>query len=169
MSAPALPDIFGNYVLGEDFVEVVPPESVSWLPQTAGWGWLGALLAILLARYLWQKLNHWYRNRYRREAAAKLKALSHSSTPDTWLADINALLKLAALVAFGRERVASLSGRDWVNFLNDQCPQPPFCDAQAALLSDCVYTGEMVSDAERTRLIIACREWLMSHEEPQDA
>ena len=40
MSAPPLPDIFGNYILG-DFVEVVSPENVSWLPQTVGVGVAG--------------------------------------------------------------------------------------------------------------------------------
>ncbi len=50
MSAPPLPDIFGNYVLG-DFVEVVSPENISWLPQTAGWVWLGAFLLAVLLRY----------------------------------------------------------------------------------------------------------------------
>ena len=29
MSAPPLPDIFGNYALGE-FVEVVAPNAISW-------------------------------------------------------------------------------------------------------------------------------------------
>ena len=40
MSAPPLPDTFGNYALG-DFFEVVSPAAISWLPQTAGWAWLG--------------------------------------------------------------------------------------------------------------------------------
>ena len=36
MSAPPLPEAFGNYALG-DFVEVISPASISWLPQTPGW------------------------------------------------------------------------------------------------------------------------------------
>ena len=65
MSAPPLPDAFGNYALG-DFVEVVSPAAISWLPQTAGWAWLG-LAALALALYKgWRWLQHWHRNRYRR-------------------------------------------------------------------------------------------------------
>ena len=74
MSAPALPEIFGNYLLGEEFVEVVSPAVVSWLPQTAGWACLGAVCLALLMRYGYRRLRQWYRNRYRREALARLDA-----------------------------------------------------------------------------------------------
>ena len=73
MSAPPLPEVFGNYALG-DFVEVVSPAGVSWWPQTVGWLWLGAGLLAYLGLRLWRFLRHWYRNRYRREAIARLQA-----------------------------------------------------------------------------------------------
>ena len=59
MSAPPLPDIFGNYVLG-DFAEVVSPQAISWLPQTIGWAWLGVALLVLLLRYLFKWIRKWY-------------------------------------------------------------------------------------------------------------
>ena len=65
MSAPPLPEAFGNYALG-DFAEVVSPAAVSWLPQTVAWRWLAAALAVYLLYRGWRWLRHWHRNRYRR-------------------------------------------------------------------------------------------------------
>ena len=53
MSAPPLPEAFGNYALGE-FVEVVSPADISWLPQTAGWTWVGIALLLFAGHRGWR-------------------------------------------------------------------------------------------------------------------
>ncbi len=131
MSAPPLPEAFGNYALG-DFVEAVSPEDISWLPQTIGWQILGLALLLLGLYRGWQGLRRWYRNRYRREATAKLKAWQQQPDGALLAEDVNRLLKLTALAAFPREQVAGLYGRDWVEFLNAQCPGAPFASAGRA-------------------------------------
>ncbi len=161
MSAPPLPDIFGNYALG-DFVEVVSPAAISWLPQTAGWAVLAALLAVLLLRYGWRRLRHWYRNRYRREALARLRVIAQSAQQDT-LVELNKLLKLTALAAYSREQVARLSGQEWVAFLNQRCASPPFSPEHGRLLAQGVYEGAAVSDATRQALHGACLAWVENH------
>jgi len=162
MSAPPLPDVFGNYAL-HDFVEIVPPESISWLPQTAGWRWLGAVLLVFALRYLWRRLRHWYHNRYRREAIKRLRALSSQSTSADFLADINRLLKITALVAYSREYVARLSGENWVNFLNQQCDQPPFNPEQAVLLARTAYRQQPLEPAQQRQLVAAGLAWISQH------
>ena len=122
MSLPALPDIFGNYALG-DFNEVASPPAVDWLPQTPGWYLVGALVLYWLARAGWRRLKHWYRNRYRGEAVRQLAAIE---TSDDLVVEVNRLLKLTALAAFPRPQVAALSGESWTEFLNAQCEQPVF-------------------------------------------
>ena len=113
MSLPPLPDIFGNYALG-DFNEVVSPPDV---------GQLG----LVLLRRLWRALLHWQRNRYRGEAERRLArlALDHELP-----VRVNEILKLSAMAAFSRQQVASLSGPKWPGFLNATCDTPPF-DAAA--------------------------------------
>lgn len=164
MSAPPLPDIFGNYVLGEDFVEVVSPAAIDWLPQTAGWAWAGAVLALLLARYAWRRLRHWYRNRYRREAAAKLQALRGADADEAWLVELNRLLKLTALVAYSRDTVARLSGADWIAFLNSRCPEPAFSPEQTDLLEQGVYRRAVPDASMRQGLLDASLRWVACHE-----
>ena len=162
MSAPPLPEIFGNYSLG-DFVEVVSPAGISWLPQTAGWLWLAAFALAYGLQRGWRWLRHWYRNRYRREATAALAGLAEEGTS---IAQINRLLKLTALAVFPREQVASLSGDDWVNFLNKHCPAAPFSPQQGQWLALGSYCELQLDSAATTGLLQASASWVNLHESP---
>jgi hypothetical protein len=166
-SAPPLPEAFGNYALG-DFVEVVSPQAISWLPQTVGWWWLGAALLAVFARYSWRRLRYWYRNRYRREAAARLQKLGDTADKSALVAELNRLLKLTALAAFSREQVASLSGKEWVDFLNGQCPTPPFSGEQGQLLAVDAYRTDTVAAPGGPPLISACLTWVREHKNMYD-
>lgn len=167
MSAPPLPDAFGNYALG-DFVEVVPPPDISWWPQTTGWWWLGAVLAGFALYHGWKRLRRWYRNRYRREAAGRLQRLAGSGSGASLVSEINRLLKLTALAAYSREQVARLSGEEWVDFLNRRCPSPPFSPEHGRLLALASYSGQAVEPEAGTRLLAASLAWVEQHENPQD-
>ena len=167
MSAPPLPDAFGNYALG-DFVEVVPPPDISWWPQTAGWWWLVTLLAGFALYRGWKLLRRWYRNRYRREAARRLQGLARSGSSDNLAGEINRLLKLTALVAYSREQVARLSGEEWVDFLNSHCPTPPFSPDQRHLLALASYTCQEVEPESGKQLLAASLAWVQQHENPRD-
>jgi len=167
MSAPPLPEAFGNYALG-DFVEAVAPAAISWWPQTAGWWWLGAALGAFAAHRGWKFLRRWYRNRYRREAAARLQRLAGDAAGKTLVADVNRLLKLTALVAYSRQQVARLSGEEWVNFLNRHCPTPPFSPAQGELLALAPYTGRALDAGTGGQLLAASLAWVRQHENPAD-
>lgn len=165
MSTPPLPEVFGNYVLG-DFVEVVSPHAVSWLPQTAGWAWLGGLLLLWLLRYSWRSLRHWYHNRYRREAVARLQQIASGTSQESMLIELNKLLKLTALSAFSREQVASLSGEAWVDFLDAHCAAAPFSGEQRQLLAHGPYKTGAIENKTQQHLIDACRNWIRNHENP---
>lgn len=168
MSAPPLPEAFGNYALG-DFVELVAPAAISWWPQTVGWWWLGAALGAIAAHRGWQCLRRWYRNRYRREAAARLLRLASATEGALAVADVNRLLKLTALAAFSREQVARLSGQEWVDFLNRQCATPPFAPEHGRLLALAAYSGGAVEADAGRQLLAACLAWVREHGNPRDA
>lgn len=167
MSAPPLPDIFGNYLLGE-FVEVVSPASISWLPQTPGWAILGVILFALLLHQGWRRLQQWYRNRYRREAIARLAQIDipprEASEGDVWLIEMNKLLKITALAAYPREQVARLSGLEWAEFLNQGCPEPPFSAEQKELLATGIYQTAQIEERTRQQLMTASLTWVRTHE-----
>ncbi len=167
MSAPPLPETFGNYALG-DFVEVVSPGAISWWPQTTGWWFVAAGLGSLALYHGWKRLRHWYRNRYRREAIARLQRLASKGGSDNIVSDINRLLKLTALVAYSREQVARLSGNEWVSFLNHHCPTHPFSADQGHLLALAPYRTEKVETSTGLQLLAASLTWVREHESPTD-
>ena len=169
MSAPELPAVFGNYVLGDTFHEVVSPPDISWLPQTVGWAWLGAALAVLLLYRAWRWWRHWYANRYRREAIARVRALQAAHDTGNWLGELNRLLKLSALAGYPRREVAALTGDRWVRFLNAQCPEPAFTGRHAQLLARGPYRPQAPAEADREGLLRASLHWLETHRGPADA
>lgn len=167
MSTPALPEVFGNYALG-DFVEVTAPAAISWYPQTPAWGWLAAAIAGYLLYRGWLALRRWYRNRYRREAAARLDKLANNHNSTTLVGEVNRLLKLVAMVAFSREQVARLSGDEWVHFLNSHCENTPFSPEQGRLLALAGYTGTALDPDRGAQLLAASRAWVWAHENPHN-
>jgi len=161
MSAPPLPEAFGNYALG-DFIEVISPASISWLPQTPGWLLVAAVIAWYAGRWARRRLIQWYRNRYRKEALARLEAISSS---DKCLNELSTLLKITAVAAYDRPEAAQLTGRPWPEFLNRKCDSDPFDDELSALLAEGIYRQVALSDAQRDRLLGAARQWITRHRE----
>ena len=84
------------------------------------------------------------------------------------MAELNRLLKLAALAAFERSEVAALSGMPWVEFLNSRCPQPVFDAAQAELLALAAYRPQPLDAKARDGLVAACARWIDSHDNGRD-
>ena len=88
---------------------VVPPDVSFWPPRRAGGS--SAPPALVAAGFaIAAVVRHRQRNAYRREALRELASADAR--------DISAILKRAALAAFPREQVASLSGPAWLAFLD---------------------------------------------------
>lgn len=166
MKAPALPDIFGNYALGE-FVEVTPPPPISALPQTVGWACVAMALLLGLAYYGWKKIRHWYRNRYRREALQVLQGLASSNQANA--IELNNLLKRVALAGHPRQQVASLAGTQWARFLNEQCAEEIFSAQQLETLTSRSYQQVSIDPVQLAHLSAAVKQWITTHRGIQNA
>lgn len=168
MSLPPLPEPFGNNAL-RGMAEVVPPDSVSWLPQTPGWLLVGGVLAVLSGRYCLRRFRAWHADRYRREAKRRLQALDRSADDNTFLGALNTLLKLTAMAAYSREQVAHLSGEQWTQFLNAHCPGAPFSDRASHALVEGLYSGNAPEGAVKAELVTASALWIERHRHADDA
>jgi hypothetical protein len=162
MSAPPLPEVFGNYAL-KDFIEIADPAAISWLPQTAGWLYLGIALLIWLAYRLFRQLQHWHRNRYRREAQAELAQLRQQLTAPQLVSELNALLKRTALAVYPRAEVAALAADSWLEFLNGECDSPVFEGSNAQLLLTGSYQPRALASQDASELIDHCLSWVQQH------
>ncbi len=132
--------------------EVPDPTPVSMVPQTAGWAVLAVILFLCVAWAAWKTWRKYQANAYRRAA---LKALSEARDDPAMISDI---LKRTALVAYGRRRVAALSGQRWLAFLEETGTGQFFGTA----LADAAYRKAPVG-ADPT-LTKAARNWVKDHE-----
>ncbi len=160
-------DNFGNYLI-RGIAEIEPPEPVSWLPQTLGWKIL-ALLGVLFALYqAYHAANRWWRNRYRRSALQRLKAIELAAEGDYTrvVVELPWLLKAAALHAYPRANVAALSGDNWLAFLDAHYNGPSFRAATGRQLLAVAYQSPakwQLKPTQAETLISMCRRWLCQH------
>jgi len=98
------------------------PEPVNPWPVAPGWWILLLLILISLVFGIRFLLRRWRSNRYRRNGLIKLQQLQETyardQDPQQYLLRFSELMKRIALVCFPREQVASLSGEEWVAFLD---------------------------------------------------
>jgi hypothetical protein len=136
------------------------PPAPAWWPPAPGW-WLVGLAGVaalaLLARYL---LVAWRRGRARRAAARALSELrrrhARGDCVDTLTAELATLLRRAAMSRHPREQVAGLTGRAWLEFLDDEARQ--FSNGVGRCLVTAPYRrGESV---DFPALLKLCESWL---------
>ena len=99
---------------------VLPDTPGFWPPAPGVWIVLGILAAVLII-ICWKWFSFRKRNLYRK---AGLALMGNVKT----VYDLSVLLKRVALAVFPREQVASLFGKDWVDFLNQTCPECNFSE-----------------------------------------
>lgn len=139
----------------DQLAEPLEPAPVSMTPQTAGWTVLAVLLALVLAGLAWRGVQHWRANAYRRAALAELDAAGDDPVV---IADI---LRRTALAAWPRERVASLSGADWLRFLDATGGGGAFVDGPGAALAGAPYRSDAAAPAPGLGALAA--RWVHRH------
>ena len=140
---------------------IVMPEPVSRMPEGSGWWVLLAWLAMVVTISVRALINRRRRNRYRREAMARLEQIAASAgdDPSAAAAQIAVLLKQAALAAYPRADVASLYGEDWARFLNESASNDPLVEEASMRLATASYRP----DADGRELVSPARRWIRIH------
>jgi Ca-activated chloride channel family protein len=123
-------------------------------PQT--WAWALVLVAAVIATGLvaWLLVRRHRANRYRRLALAEIAAVEQRAAWD----ELPALVKRVALQAWPREQVASLTGADWLAFLDESYGGDGFANGPGRCLSDLAYGG---GDGAGAAVLV--REWIRRH------
>ncbi|MEM6468244.1 MAG: DUF4381 domain-containing protein [Planctomycetota bacterium] len=110
--------------------DVVSPMRVSWWPPSPGSMFLVAIVLLWFSVLAFRLIQRYRRRAYRRQAVRELAEIK----PGDFLA-LSELLKRVALVSFPRERVASLAGSDWMQFLSSTNDQVDFSAVAAERLA----------------------------------
>jgi hypothetical protein len=141
------------------------PEPASWWPPAPGWWLLLGLLSLLLALY-WLLRRHRSRTRLRREGLRALNRLQadYQQNGDTQRVtqQLSSLIRRIALSRYPRREVASLTGSEWLDFLDRSLGQaddtPRFRTEIGTLLTQAPYNPDCPADP--TALFTLSREWI---------
>lgn len=155
----------GNLIdLLDQIQDIVEPAPVSMWPAT--WAW--AVLALILLAALALAVHAWMRHRrstaYRRAALVELKALRPAlerRDPQA-LARLDVLIRRTALAGFPRRDVASLTGAEWIAFLDRTGGRfGPFAEALA--VNPYSPYSARADFSEGRALAGAARHWIVRH------
>lgn len=141
------------------------PAAVGWWPPAVGW-WLLLIAALTsaIALLFWLR-NHRRKNRYRRLALQHLHTLrdhwQHTRDDSALTHSVNRLLKQTALTAYPRQRVAALTGADWLLFLDSGLKRPRFSEPELRALASTYQATPQTIRAEA--LFDASEYWIRRH------
>lgn len=141
-------------------IHVPPP--VPWWPPAPGWWLVLGLTLALLGLGAWLAWRHWRRGAARRAALARLEeieAQGREGAAPAWVAaELSVLLRRVALGRRPRAEVAGLTGRRWLEWLDQGLPGRPFSEGVGRALVEAPYRSGTDVDVEA--LLRLAREWL---------
>ncbi|WP_243055227.1 DUF4381 domain-containing protein [Pseudomonas sp. BP01] len=139
----------------------------SYVPQTWGWAVVVGLLALGVLVWAVLRWRRWQRDRYRREALARLTWLEQQHAEHrAVLRELPELIKRVALSMPSAPAVAALSGPQWQVFLQQHAvqPLPAHLAMQLRMLAYGPDTQLMaLPGAEVQALLATCRRWISDH------
>ena len=137
------------------------PEAIGWWPPAIGW-WLLAVLIVLLIVFL-----YWLYKRLTRKTAIKtakknLSIIKENPALDNnqKLSDLSMLVRRVAISVSPRAEVASLTGQQWLAFLDKSVKGAPFSEGCGQLLTEAPYRNIQPTEQEISQLISLCEDWL---------
>jgi uncharacterized protein DUF4381 len=145
----------------ENLHDLVMPVPVPWWPPAPGWIIVSVALIMVLGWWLIRAIRHWQSNGYRREALVLLGKMDDAQ------AELPTLIKRVALSAYPRERVASLTGEEWLAFLDQTGHTDAFTIGAGRWLARLAYEPKLAASLSTTELKglrIAVHAWILRHQ-----
>lgn len=139
------------------------PEAVSWWPIAPGW-WLllfFLVIAVLLTVFLYRRHKN-KRSSPLYLAGIELESIRHSFQQNQdkrkLISDLSSLLRRTCLALDKRSEVASITGQEWLSYLDKDMPEPVFSQEHGKILVEGPYRPD--SDYDVEQLIQLCEQWL---------
>jgi hypothetical protein len=138
----------------------VPP-APGWWPPAPGWWILAVLLLVAFAAFwLWRRRHRKLSaaDAARREIA-RLRSTAGQVGPLQLAQELSVLLRRAAISLYPRTETASITGENWLRFLDRPLPDQPFTCGPGRLLAELPYRPG-VSMEETAPLLDLCARWI---------
>ena len=144
------------------------PEAAGWWPPAPGWWLLTALTGFAV---YWVLLKSLREIRFRLWRRRLLKAFDpaqdnlNEMTDSEFMSLISRRLKQLGITLFPAREVASLSGSDWLDFLDEHLPSGSFKQLPASLLVELPYrdTGTALTAEQRHSVLQLAITWAVSN------
>jgi hypothetical protein len=137
------------------------PEAVGWWPPAIGW-WLLAVLIPLLIVFLYWFYKHLTHKTAINTAKKNFAVIKENPALDNnqKLRGLSMLVRRVAISVNPRAEVASLTGRQWLAFLDKSVTGAPFSEGCGQLLAEAPYRNTSPTELEIAQLISLCEDWL---------
>lgn len=152
------------------------PSSPDIWPPAPGW-WLLATLILFLIGWSYLKYSAYRRRKQllkqqRQTVFEALKPIEEkllnkrNEDINKDIGELNILLRQLALMHFPQNEIASLSGKQWLAFLDKSGATQQFSDGAGRLLADIPYQAEAkyISQKEAKALIELVKSWIQKAE-----
>jgi hypothetical protein len=145
---------------------VIEPIPVEFTMDTIGWKILFFLIFIAVLYGVYKFFVHYKNNQYRRDAIARIQAIdtdSGISVPE-FINRIMFQIKQTALHTFGRKKVASLDGEQWLEFLDNSAKNTNF-DQYHDVILRAVYKEEYSQNSNFNKKVFinSTIKWIKHH------
>ncbi len=137
------------------------PATIGWWPPAVGWWILAALILGLLALSIWT-YKRLTRKTTLKTAKKLLHTLKHDQAQDNFqkLGEVSILMRRVAMSLYPRAETASLTGHEWLIFLDRSVKGAPFSEGIGRYLADAHFKQYPPTDLDITGIFQLCESWL---------
>ena len=137
------------------------PETVGMWPPAIGW-WLLLIVLPLLFLVAWWLFKRITKTTLTKEALKILDQIKNDPNSDQKqkLQQLSSWLRRIAISLASRKEVASLSGQDWLAYLDQSIEGTPFSSGIGRYLADGHYQKSLPDNVDITALAELCENWL---------
>jgi len=140
----------------------LPPPPELW-PPAPGWWLLAVVAVVALGLTLGFAFAAWRRGRPRRATVRAIGALrdrhAAGESSGVLVGELATLVRRAAMIRHQRSRVAGLTGREWLEFLDDD--EHHFTRGDGACLASAPYARSEPVNFDA--LLAICERWVRRH------
>jgi hypothetical protein len=143
-----------------DLKDIHEPQAIGWWPPAIGW-WILAIaipLLIILLVWIYKRLT---RKTAIKTATKILADLKQDKKRDNLalVGELSVLVRRVAISVAPRSKVAGLTGRQWLEYLDSSLKDAPFSKGIGQLLADAPYRKKPVTEHELSQLFALCEDW----------
>jgi hypothetical protein len=137
------------------------PQEISWFPPAMGW-WLLIIFVPILSYFFIALIQRLLQKTAIKDAKKLLKKLqiNENLTPLEKVIELSSLLRRVAVSSDSKTNVGGLTGRAWLDYLDQSLKDAPFKNGVGRCLADAPYQKELSPDLDLTALFELAKIWL---------